>query len=71
VNRKGRVVAVAIGLIAVFLIVLTFWWNGWAGEAAFLLGVAILMIDGLVALVCRIRRDTYVPIDARTDLPHG
>lgn len=69
-NRRGRAVAVAIGLIAVFLIILAFWWNGWAGETAFVLGVATLMIDGSVALVCRIRRDTYVPM-APTDPSSG
>lgn len=49
-----------VGGIAVLLLVLAFWWGGWAGEAAFVLGTVILMIDGLVALVCQVRRDAGV-----------
>ena len=70
-NRTGRSVAIAAGVLAIGLIVLAFLWDGWACEAALLLAVPILLADGLIVLVCRIRRDTYVPMDSSAGPPMG
>jgi hypothetical protein len=58
VSRFGRIVSVALGVLAVCLLVLAFSWGGWAGEAVFVVALALLVTLGVVLLACRAHRPT-------------
>jgi uncharacterized membrane protein YdcZ (DUF606 family) len=57
-SRIGRAATLVVGLLAAFLVFLAFDWGGWAGEAALMLALVILVGLGLVLCACRIRRST-------------
>jgi hypothetical protein len=58
VDRIGRWIATGLALFAACLVILAFLWGGWAGEAALMLAVALLIAGGIIALLCRIHRTT-------------